>query len=71
MELTKEEEKAIAALRRVAGKWPKTLMLFSANGSLYVMKLNEKGDHMDRWGDPDQSLCVTTISGIRNDGGDW
>ena len=59
--ITKEEQKAIASLERLAKKWPKTLKLFSHSGSLVVEKL-------------DPNIClpirVASIVGIKNDGGD-
>ena len=59
IELTLEEQKAIAALQRLAKKWPKSLQLFSWSGSLTIMK------------DNDVETCVVgNITGIKNDGGD-
>lgn len=66
MELTVEEKRAINTLKRLSKKWPKDLWLFSANGSLCVMK--GRGDEMAEGHDPD--LAVATID-IPNDGGDW
>lgn len=73
--LTKEEELAINALKRVARKWPKSLWLFSGSGSLCVMKYKENSSRaMVRRGgsdsvDPD--YIVDVINNIDNDGGDW
>jgi len=53
--LTKEEQKAIASLERLAKKWPKSLQLFSWSGSLEIIK---------------DEAVVGSISGIPNDGGD-
>lgn len=36
--LTAEEKKAVAALKRLAKAWPKSLWLCSQNGSLFVAK---------------------------------
>ncbi|RLI63007.1 MAG: hypothetical protein DRO67_06400 [Candidatus Asgardarchaeum californiense] len=58
--ITKEEEKAIASLERLAKKWPDSISLFSWSGTLVVMKHIEDG----RLG------YITTIEGIPNDGGD-
>ena len=71
MELTRDEEKAIASLERLAKRWPKSLWLYSASGSLNVMRLNEDEStgHSPHSG-PDPSRSITTIN-IRNDGGDW
>ncbi len=78
IELTPEEEKAIKALKRVANNWPDTLWLFSANGTLNVMKCNQDGERAyksRRCGDGsdenvDQEYCMDEID-IPNDGGDW
>jgi hypothetical protein len=59
IELTMEEQKAIASLHRLAKKWPKSLQLFSWSGSLTVMKDNDL-----------ETCVVSNIAGIRNDGGD-
>jgi len=70
MDLTKEEEKAIKSLQRVAAKWPKSLWLYSASGSLEVMK-KEGGDAaMTNSGGIDPDYMVGHID-IENDGGDW
>ncbi len=71
IELNDEERKAIAALKRVAKKWPSTLWLFSASGTLHVMRNGEDGGpvHLDNNAiDPD--YLVDNIR-IQNDGGDW
>jgi hypothetical protein len=70
-DINADEKKAIAALKRVAKIWPKTLWLFSASGSLHVMKTDENGERVhlpDDGMDPD--FVVDTIN-ISNDGGDW
>ena len=58
--LTKEEQKAIKSMQRLAKKWPKSLSLFSFSGSLIVCKYSD--DMID--------CAVSSIDGIRNDGGD-
>jgi hypothetical protein len=71
IELTEEEKKAIAALKRVAKKWPKSLWLFSASGTLWVMRCGLTGEAMERCtGSVDPAYCITNIA-ISNDGGDW
>lgn len=70
MKLTKQEKEAIQKLKEVADIWPNSLWLFSASGSLHVMK-KKKGKRVMFYGagvDPDYS--VDTIN-IENDGGDW
>ena len=59
IELTVEEQKAIASLQRLAKKWPKSLQLFSWSGSLKVMKDNDV-----------ETCVVREITGIPSDGGD-
>lgn len=71
IELTKKEESAIASLKRAAKKWPDTLWLFSASGTLCVMRKDKDGNYargQDGGVDPD--YVVATIN-IENDGGDW
>jgi hypothetical protein len=66
------EAQAIAALKRVAKRWPDTLWLFSASGTLTVMRKPAGGCHaMDQEGSMDHDYIVDTIPGIDNDGGDW
>ena len=38
IDLTAEEQRAIAALKKLAKSWPRTLQLFSWSGSLRVLK---------------------------------
>jgi hypothetical protein len=72
--LTNEENKAIRALKKLEAIWPRSLWLFSASGSLCVMKKNADGEQAFREtarGDGvDQAFIVATID-IENDGGDW
>lgn len=70
-ELTKEEEKAIASLKRLEKRWPDTLWLFSASGKLCVMRKGEGGHHpTTHTGGVDADYIVDTVD-IENDGGDW
>lgn len=71
MEITQEEKKAINALKRIAKVWPDSLWLFSASGSLCVMKTDENG-HEVRFesGGVDPDYIIDNIN-IPNDGGDW
>jgi len=73
-DLTPEEKKAIAALKRLAKKWPDSLWLFSAQ-SLHVMRKTEDGRHA--YGGEnvsstgiDPGYIIATID-IEADGGDW
>jgi hypothetical protein len=71
IDLTPEEEFAITALRGLSKIWPKSLWLFSASGSLNVMKTNENGLRaINPKGCVDQNYSIETID-IPNDGGDW
>lgn len=66
------EEQAIRALERLAKRWPDTLWLFSASGTLCVMRKGKDGEHVSKSNDGvDDAYQVTTILGIDNDGGDW
>jgi len=55
--LTKAEEAAIRTLKRLATKWPDTLWLYAASGTLTVMRKNEDGEQ--------------AMTSIECDGGDW
>lgn len=71
IEPTPEEQKAIRTLQRLAKTWPKRLWLFSASGSLCVMRARQDGDHYRTpSGGVDPDYVITTIR-IPNDGGDW
>jgi hypothetical protein len=65
-ELTPDERNAIKSLERLAKRWPQSLMLFSASGTLCVMP-NDGCPPTGR----DQSEILASIQGIPNDGGDW
>lgn len=65
------ERKALCRLRKLAEEWPETLRLFSAGGSLYVMRCAEDGGRMIlENGGMDPDAIVEAID-IPNDGGDW
>lgn len=69
--LTSRERNAISALKRLAKRWPKGLWLFSASGSLHVMRTGPDGQQIHTSDDGiDQDFIVETID-IPNDGGDW
>lgn len=72
IEATPEEERAIRALKRLAKTWPDTLWLFSASGSLLVMRKGPHGEHVEvgRAEGIDPSYELAQID-IENDGGDW
>jgi hypothetical protein len=66
--LTEEEMKAIRSLKRLARKFPKSLLLFSWSGNLCVCKRHPDDEIDDDY--PYDYRVITTISGITNDGGD-
>ncbi len=68
--LNDKEKKAIRGLKSAAKKWPDTLWLFSASGSLYVMKKKDGLTMMNQSGGVDYDYIVDKID-IENDGGDW
>lgn len=74
IETTDEERRAIATLQRLAKRWPESLWLFSASGSLCVMRNRQDGERAlydeSRGSGADPDYCLATIN-IPNDGGDW
>lgn len=68
--LSAQEREAIAALHSLSKKWPKSLWLFSASGSLLVMKKKKGVRATTRHGAMDSEAAVATID-IENDGGDF
>jgi len=70
LELTKEEKAAISSLKRLAKRWPESLWLYN-NGTMYVLKAGENGEHVHRGDAIDQDYVIEQIDGIHSDGGDW
>lgn len=69
--LSDEEKRAIAALKRLAKKWPDTLWIFAADGKLCIMPKTEEGTRfMTVYGGVDPEYIIDTIN-IEADGGDW
>jgi hypothetical protein len=66
--LTAEESTTIASLRRLALRWPRTLMLASMDGELVVIRNDDA--RMDGSA-IDQDAIVAEIKGIPNTGGGW
>lgn len=62
--LTLDELSAIHALERLAKRWPQTLKLFSAAGSLIVIPNDGREQPWPH------DYEITSIAGIPNDGGD-
>lgn len=70
-DLTKEEQRAISALKRVAAIWPASLWIFAYGGPLTVLRLNEEGKRFTTdLGGIDPEYAVASVE-IPNDGGDW
>lgn len=69
-ELTDEEERAIAALQRVARRWPQSLTLVSMGGSLSVIRTDDERFDSSSTAERGEAVVVD-IYGIPNDGGDW
>jgi hypothetical protein len=66
------ENQAIETLKALANRWPDTLWIFSANGTMCIMHYDANGNHgVDAYGCMDQRYLVDTIQGIDNDGGDF
>ena len=71
IDISKEEDKAIKSLQRLSKRWPKSLWLYSASGTLCVMKGDENGGAIfNERGSIDSEYVVATID-IPNDGGDF
>jgi hypothetical protein len=70
IDLTEDEKKAVTSLKRLANRWPKNLWLFSASGTLCVMRTDSNGEKVLDGEGFDQDYIVGTIN-ISNDGGDW
>lgn len=62
-DLTDDEERAIRSLERLAKRWPRSLGLFGASGTLEVRRTSDENGGGARY-------CVATILGIHADGGD-
>jgi hypothetical protein len=69
-ELNKEERRAVDALLATARIWPRSLWLFSADGTLWVMRKKDGQRAVTRTGGMDQDYALDAIP-IENDGGDW
>ena len=68
--LTPEEEKAIAALKRLEKKWPESLwLLANEGGSLSIMRKTEEGRVAIDYG-VDAAYEADRVY-IQSDGGEW
>ncbi len=71
MERTKEEQKIINNLNRLAKKWPKSLWLFCDGNGVRVMRCGKNGEHViTSTGAMNPDYMLASIN-IDNDGGDW
>jgi hypothetical protein len=70
IELSAKERNAIRKLKQVAANWPETLWLYSGNGTLNVIRVNEEGHRATDCGAVDHNYVVDCID-IPNEGGDW
>ena len=72
--LTSEERNAIAALERLAKRWPPSLKLISMDGNLHVIRNGDARYHLGEGradGHVRQQAIIADIDGIPNDGGAW
>ncbi len=69
--VTKVELDWIKEFKKLAKKCPENLWIFSASGSLCIMKTPEDGNEMRETGGFNQDNLIEIIRGIKNDGGDW
>lgn len=69
--VTEEERKAIAALERLAKRWPGSLTLLSYDGGLSVIHTAGRDYITDGDGPERQERVLAHIDGIPNDGGGW
>lgn len=66
------ERKLVAKLKRLQKDWPKGYWLFSASGTLHLMRMHPDGTRNVPGEDGmDHSLIVDSFRKIQNDGGDW
>lgn len=68
--LDDDERRAIASLKRLAKRWPRSLTLASMGGSLYVLPTAHHDLPGGQGVDPDSVLAYLG-SDIPNTGGDW
>lgn len=69
--LTNEERRALRAFKRLADNWPQSLWLFSASGTLQVMRHDVNGKMALDGEGCDARYKVFSTRKIPNDGGDW
>lgn len=69
-ELTEQERKAVASLKRLARKWPRSLTLASMGGALVIIRTGDSRFQEDGALERHEAI-IDDISGIPNTGGDW
>ncbi len=69
---TKKELEWIEDFKKLAKRCPKKIWLFSASGTLHVMKVPKDGNEMNDGvgGGVNADNSIDTVD-ISNDGGDW
>lgn len=67
--ITKEEQAAVDALRKLAKTWPKSLGLFSWSGTLCVVHVRADGCMPLASKEEADAAIIACIYGIKNDGG--
>ena len=70
-DLNKTERDAIAALRRLAKRWPRSLTLASMDGELVVIRTGDERFDDRNGGDRDDAVIADDFRGIPNTGGGW
>lgn len=69
--LSNEERNAIASLRRLAKRWPRSLTLASMDGDLVVIRTGDpRFDDFDG-ADRTDAVIADDFHGIPNTGGGW
>jgi hypothetical protein len=65
------EKQVVRSLKRLEKGWPKSLWLWSANGTLCLMRCGPDGEHVfTSNGRVDPAYLIQRFN-IDNDGGDW
>jgi hypothetical protein len=64
-DLTDEERKAVAALKRLAKRWPKTFWIFVGSGDIHVLRKQPDGSRATLpGGGMDPEMIVATIRAL-------
>ena len=65
------EKIIIKKLKELEKIWPKDYWLFSASGTLFLMKMKNGKRVLTDNGAMDQDYSIEKFPGILSDGGDW